>query len=197
MFKKCLICGKEFRVYPYEIKSGRAKYCSRKCQSLSLVGKPVWNSGQKINRKTHPNMGHFQKHSLISRKKMSISLLGRIVSFKTRKKISLSKIGKPKSLETKIRMSIARTGKGGARWKGGVTYQRGYKLIHASDHPFNNRNYVFEHRLVMEKKLGRYLGPEAVVHHINGNRSDNRIKNLRLFSNDSEHRKFHLSLRKK
>lgn len=84
----------------------------------------------------------------------------------------------------------------GGRKKHGI----GYILIYKPNHPYHNgggRNiYVFEHRLVMEKKLGRLLNPVERVHHINHIKDDNRPENLELFNNQSEHAKKHYNLEK-
>jgi hypothetical protein len=76
--------------------------------------------------------------------------------------------------------------------KGWTTDVGGYILVKAPDHPrANTIGYVREHRLVMEKKLGRYLEPYEVVHHKDHNRKNNDPDNLELKASNSEHRKEH------
>lgn len=71
-------------------------------------------------------------------------------------------------------------------WKGGKGIDKdGYVRCWMSfNHPFIEMRkadgYAFEHRLVMAEHLGRVLKKNETVHHINGNRADNRIENLQL-----------------
>ena len=74
-------------------------------------------------------------------------------------------------------------------WKGGrIKDYDGYILLKIPDHPLcNSLGYILEHRLIMEKALGRYLTKKEVVHHKNGKKDDNRIENLLLFSDNGYH----------
>lgn len=93
---------------------------------------------------------------------------------------------------------LDRKGKKNSNWRGGKikTYE-GYIQIHKPDHPYkNNYGYILEHRLVMENKIGRYLERTEIVHHINKKVDDNRIENLQLFKNHSEHQKHHAKIRR-
>jgi len=82
-------------------------------------------------------------------------------------------------------------------WKGGKRKNHnGYTLIRMSNHPRAVNGYVFEHILIMESILGRYLTSEEVVHHINSNKNDNSPQNLMLFKNESDHQQYHAFMRR-
>lgn len=155
-----------------------------------------------------------------TKKKISKSLTGRKLSEDHKKKISESltkgkikvnciicgkekwvypcqlKISKTFICNNKCRsiwMSRERVGDKHPNWGGGkIIDSRGYVLIHCPQHPnASTRGLIPEHRLVMEDSLKRYLRPEEVIHHKNKIKTDNRIENLTLFADQSEHISFH------
>lgn len=71
-----------------------------------------------------------------------------------------------------------------------IKHSCGYLLAFMPSHPFANIDgYVPEHRLVVEKQIGRIINPSIEnVHHINKIRSDNHIENLILVPIE-DHRK--------
>lgn len=87
----------------------------------------------------------------------------------------------------------AQIGKRGHYWRGGFRINsRGYWIRHMPNHPNANcQGYVHEHRLVMEKHLGRLLLPTEVVHHKNEIRTDNKLENLELFATKGAHQQYH------
>lgn len=79
-------------------------------------------------------------------------------------------------------------------WKGGVRYAGGYRFIlYPKNQEVYKTGYRQEHRLVMEQHLGRSLNKSERIHHLNGERLDNRLENLQLLSGQSEHIKLHIS----
>lgn len=77
-----------------------------------------------------------------------------------------------------------RAGADNSNWKGGEPdHNLGYRLVTAPDHPnaYGGR-YMLEHRLVAEEKLGRYLRPDEVVVHIDGDRANNDPANLEVMT---------------
>lgn len=95
-----------------------------------------------------------------------------------------------------INRSKARSGSKASNWKGGrkVT-KHGYVVVLDKRHPRSSGGYVMEHIKVMEAHLGRRIGSDEVVHHINGNKEDNRIENLKIME-FGEHTRLHCEGRK-
>lgn len=83
-------------------------------------------------------------------------------------------------------------GAGNPNYKGGRPIDiQGYVLVKCVDHESSNKQgYILEHRLVMEKHLGRRLKASEVIHHIDGNKQNNKLSNLMLFPNRKAHFKF-------
>ncbi len=74
--------------------------------------------------------------------------------------------------------------RGGYTCKAPGGYVREYNPFHPKG---SRRGLVLQHRLVMERSIGRLLNSQEVVHHKNGNRSDNLLDNLELLSSQAAH----------
>jgi uncharacterized protein (DUF1330 family) len=101
-----------------------------------------------------------------------------------------------KRLGLKTQRTGPRNGPGHTKkWKGGRTKLKGYWHIYCPGHPYAKKQvpYVAEHRLIMEKHLGRYLLRSEVCHHIDGNRENNALENLIVFQTNGQHLKAELT----
>ena len=158
----------------------------------SLEGIKEWKRKQRL-----VNLGKKQSKETIKKRVLKLKgkpptktsyKVGHIVTKEIRKKISgtrrrLIKEGK----------FIVQSMEKSPSWKGGKNIDfYGYVHIFNPKHNFSDCNgYIREHRLVMEKHLGRYLNPKEVVHHIDGDNSNNNIENLYLFEDNQKHLTYH------
>jgi len=93
------------------------------------------------------------------------------------------------------------TGDDNPNWKGGRSVaSNGYVLLRVGTqhHLADVRGYAYEHRVVAESIIGRQLAPGEQVHHVNGDKTDNRPCNLRVLDtafHQAEHRRAGRDLR--
>ena len=80
-------------------------------------------------------------------------------------------------------------GKNHWQWKKGLTISAGYYEVLMPGHPRASRNYVKRSTLVMEKKIGRFLKSEEVVHHKDHDKMNDDPDNLILCRDQSEHQR--------
>ena len=151
---KCKNCQKVFEVLPGKYKQNQFKFCSQSCYQSFSKGK---------TRSKH-------------------------VDGKSEKKCEqcgvdyIARNSKQRFCSRQCLYSWLK-GTSSPSWKGGRVVTSGkYIGVYQPEHPKASirDGYVLEHRLVMEKKLKRYLLDKETVHHINGNTKDNRIENLQL-----------------
>lgn len=156
--KVCKLCSKDFEAY-----DKRNVYCSKEC---THTGRGLVNR-KRVSRECVHCKKTFEVHECRTRR------LGRgnVAAF----------CSKP----CHYAHGSSLKGTGAKRY-----LNHGYVFIYAPDHPkakISTRRgmrsqYVREHVIVMEQKLGRYLQPGENVHHINGIRNDNRPENLELWN---------------
>lgn len=165
----CLVCGKhvtrtraDWQVAPV--------YCSNACKFVGQVGK---------QRKKIINVD------------FCCAICGKHVTGYRGPKY-LEKYGQPKYCSRQC-LGVSQRKESNPNYKGGRRVMKGgYIGIYMPDHPQSNIDgLVAEHRLVVEKHIGRFLTESEIVHHDDGIRSNNAIENLTLCESQSEHMKLH------
>lgn len=149
--------------------------------SNSKKGKPSWNKGISMKEK--------------SKQKLSISLKGHIpwnkgkhLEYMIGNTFGFKKGQKAWNKGKKLPQF---SGKRNPNWRGGKhIYNTGYVFIFKPKHPFACNGYVYEHRLIIEKIIGRHLLPKEKCHHL-GAKNDNRPNMLMTFISQSAHIRFH------
>ncbi len=178
--KICLNCNNGFKVYPYREKI--ANFCCVSCGA-----KFRWKLHRKKYGVSEDEIVRLYVEENLSLKKVS-------------KKMRTSPIGILEILRknrVKMKPKGAPRGEKHYKFKGGTHIKSGYRWILQNNHPYSNcKNYVLEHRLVMEKHLGRYLKSNEVMHHLDGNKLNNHIDNLYLFPDRGKHRTYHCMLKR-
>lgn len=179
MQKQCIICGDTFKTHLSESK--RRKTCSRECAGIfkSRLTKGLPKSEE---HKKKIGLAHLGK----KRKPFSSEWINNL---------SKSHKGIKKTPEWRRKIGLAQKGEKANNWQGGKTEKRKnttFRWVKRPNHPHaNGTGFIRRYRDVMEQHIGRFLTSKEVVHHVNGDPSDDRIENLMLFSNNSEHLKFH------
>lgn len=183
---KCIECGKDVSKYISPSRVGRdytLQFCDRTCKGKYMTGDkhPLWAGGKKYHNKQpiKPNYKGICKYCM--------------EEFETYRNKTAQE---PKFCSVQC-TGRYQTNEKNPAYNGGKYLCNGYHALFLPDHPYaSKKNIVLEHRVIMEKKIGRYLKPEEVVHHKDGIKTNNDPNNLILFKNNSDHMKYHAKLKK-
>ena len=206
----CQNCGREVETTLFKLRSGQ-KYCSRECKAAST--------------KTRLTPGRVETTCHVCGKKYIVPVAwiregrrkycSQECRFRYQQTVTgerAARWGKGHTSETRDKISRTRTERGVSpkgenhpNWKGGRLVQDGYVSVHIPTLPEPEammarqmrpkEAYILEHRLSMAMKIGRPLKPTELVHHINGDKMDNRPENLAI-AERSKHSQEHRLIEK-
>jgi transposase-like protein len=162
----CPVCKKKYWRYDWHIKrEGGSKACSIKC--LGISRSKCLDYQDEIIRlyASGYSMEKISKKFDFNHEGVARFLRAKGISIRSRNTYNI--------------------GSANHKYKGGHISQNGYRRLSAP-----GGKQIMEHRKVMEEFLGRKLGKNEHVHHLNGNKLDNRIENLSIYTPD-KHSKLH------
>ena len=189
MIRECIVCSTPIKCYPSTF--DKKKYCSTECRIKAThiftnciycgkeysVAKSLYNNGKNIRHKCCSESCRDKYHKDFKNKRLTLCLCcGKIIK---RRESKTGLLFCSQQCSRKYMRGI-----NSPFYKGGTISSNGYKIIKIDG------KYRFEHRLKMEKYLGRKLLNSEDVHHIDGDKLNNRIDNLLVISK-SDHARLH------
>lgn len=153
---KCINCGKTYWCQNSRIKKWNPKYCNNKCKNEAMI----------VEVKNKEEILNFYKDGNSVIKTSKKFLLSRSI---------IQRVLRDNGIRIRTRDHYTR-GENSPLYKGGHITKAGYKRI-----SFGGKQSL-EHRIIIEKLLGRKLTKNEHVHHLNGNKLDNRLENLSVLT---------------
>ena len=185
--RKCCNCNKDVEIFHRKRAERNLVFCCEKCKGEYRKKHRILNAVCPICGKRFHIKPNKLKDGLVHCCSMDCS--------KELRRINMSG---EKNHQYGLRGPLNDSFRGGRRINSG-----GYIIVYAPGNPFRDSDdYVLEHRLVAEKYLlndensiiingERFLKPEYVVHHIDGNRQNNDPSNLQVLTR-GEHTSLHI-----